>query len=77
MTPEEFRRLDLESKRVLLFEANKIAEREDDNTKYELFSVNNLFIETKTSRQFTFKRTLATYTLNELPSVYAANLQHS
>ena len=74
MTLDEFNRLDPQSKKVLLFEANKIAERDDERCRYELFAVSDFFIETTTSRLYTFKRTIATYTVNDVPLQYAENV---
>lgn len=75
MTLDEFNSLDDQSKRFLIFDATKIAERDDDFTKFELFNISNFYIETRTSHQYIFKRTMATYTLNDLPLVYAADVQ--
>lgn len=64
MTAEEFNRLDEQSKRVIIFEADKIAENSDYLTKSELFTIDDFFIEVKTSPQNNFKRTITTYTSN-------------
>ena len=75
MTIEEFNNLDEETKRVIIFEANKICEEQNDYTKYELFYIPDVFIETKTSMRYNFKRTISTYTLYTLPLVYVANVR--
>ena len=74
---EEFNKLDDQSKRILIFEAIKIAERNDDFTKFELINIYNFFVETRTSPEYLFKRTMATYTLKDLPPVYSSDLQSS
>ncbi|HEX8356280.1 MAG TPA: hypothetical protein VF610_02665 [Segetibacter sp.] len=77
MTLQEFNRLDAQSKKVVLFEANKVAERQDGDCRYELFSFSNFFIEIKTSRHYTFKRTITTYRSEEVPANYRLNQKRS
>ena len=74
MLIEQFERLSEHEKKVQLFEAKKITERSDSFSRYELFYLDNFFIESKTSQQKTFKRTLTCYTLSELPLIYAGHL---
>lgn len=74
MTLEEFNMIDDESKKVLIFEASKIAERRDDCSKFELFNINNFFVEARTSPQYSFKRTMATYASEDLPLAYAGEM---
>ncbi len=69
MTIEEFNNLDEESKQVIIFEADKISERKDDFTKYELFTIHDFFIEIKTSVSYDSKRVTTLYTLNNLPAI--------
>ncbi len=74
MNVEEFNNLTMPEKQIRLFEAQKIAERLDEFSKYELFYFDNLFIETRTSLLYLYKRTMTGYTLRDLPLVYAGNL---
>jgi hypothetical protein len=71
---EEFNNLDEERKRLIIFDADKVSEKLIDSTKYELFAIQDFFIETKTSISYDFKRTISTYTINTLPVMYASNI---
>ena len=75
MNSEEFNNLDEETQRVILFEADKISEKHNEYTKFELFYIRDIFIETRTSMRNHFRRTITTYTLNTLPLIYGANVQ--
>lgn len=75
MIIEHFKELSEQEQKVQLFEARKITERLDEYSKYELFYIDDFFIETKTSQLQMFKRTLTCYTLKDLPLIYAGNLQ--
>jgi hypothetical protein len=71
MTVEQFNGLDEEQKKAVIFDAKKISERFDKKTiKYELFQIDNFFIETKTSLQHKFKRVIATFSGKEVPLLY-------
>ena len=72
MRMEEFNNLDEENKRLIIFDADKVSEKLVDSTKYELFAIHDFFIETKTSISYDFKRTISTYTINNLPVRYAS-----
>ncbi|MCW3079854.1 hypothetical protein [Segetibacter sp.] len=72
MTVEQFNNLDEEQKKAAIFDAKKVSERFDRKViKYELFQIDNFFVETKTSLQHKFKRVIATFTSKEVPIVYA------
>jgi hypothetical protein len=73
MTPEEFNKLDEDSKNVLIFEAKKVAEREEGSTRFQLFKIDNFFIEAKISLQEFKRRCLTTYNSNDLPLNYHLN----
>jgi hypothetical protein len=75
MTIEQFNSLREEEKNIFLFEATKMAERSDSFTKFELFRIDDFFVETKTSLLRLYRRTITTYTLRDLPLVYSGNLQ--
>ena len=70
MTAEEFNNLSEEEKKIAIFEARKITERFDQRMKYELFQIDNFFVETKTSLQRQFKRVIATFSRKEVPLLY-------
>ncbi len=74
MTVEHFNSLSEEQKKIAIFDAEKVTERSDDLAKYELFKIDNFFVETKTSIQYKFKRVIETFTLREVPAVYASPL---
>ena len=74
MRMEEFNNLNEESKRLIIFDADKVSEKLIDSTKYELFAIHDFFIETKTSISYDFKRTISTYTINNLPVRYASEI---
>ena len=74
MTIENFNKLNEKEKVVLIFEASKITEKLDDTIKYQLFKIDNFYIETKTSVLGKFKRTITTYTLKDLPAEYAGQI---
>ncbi len=58
MTAPEFEMLDENQKKIVLFEANKIAEKIEATYKTELFQVDDFFIESKISLNPTLKRIL-------------------
>jgi hypothetical protein len=72
MTEKEFNTLDEARKKVLLFESKKITERKIRFTKFELFNIDNFFIETRTSLLHKFKRKMKTYNPGTLPLTYAS-----
>lgn len=73
MTAEEFNNLNEDQKNVAIFDAKKISERFDQMIKYELFEIDNFFIETKTSLQQKFKRVISTFPSGHVPAIYAIN----
>jgi len=62
MTLEEFNRLDEESKKIFLFEADKIAEKDEGPTKIQLFRIDDFFIETRRNIESPSKRYISAYT---------------
>ena len=74
MTSEDFNLLDDHQKIELIFDANKITEKRDDEVKYQLFQIDNFFVEAKTSLQGLFKRIITTYSLKQLPVEYASEV---
>lgn len=74
MTIKTFNSLHEHQKVQLIFDADKISEKVDDEANYQLFKIDDFFIEAKTSLEGKFKRTFTFYTLNELPAEYASEL---
>lgn len=74
MTIKEFNALGYEQKVKLIFDANKIAEKADNEANFQLFEIDNFFIETKISLEGKFKRSFTTYSLKELPVGYAGEV---
>lgn len=74
MTIENFNTLNDHQKVELIFDANKITEKVDNEANYQLFQINNFFVEAKTSLEGKFKRSFTTYTLKELPVEYAGEV---
>ena len=74
MTIEMFNSLDEQQKMQLIFDANKIAEKVDNEANYQLFQIGNFFVETRRSLEGKFKKTLTTYSLKELPVDYAGEV---
>ncbi len=74
MNIENFNNLKEHQKVELIFDANKITEKVDNEANYQLFQINNFYIEAKTSLEGKFKRSFTTYTLKELPVEYAGEI---
>jgi hypothetical protein len=74
MTIEEFKSLEEQQKVQLIFDANKITERIDSEANYQLFQIDNFYVETKTSLEGKFKRSFKTYSLKELPADYVGEV---
>ncbi len=74
MTIESFNLLDEHQKTQLVFDADKISEKADAEANYQLFRIDNFFVETKTSLEGKFKRSFRFYTLKELPAEYASEI---
>ncbi len=68
MTIDIFNFLDEQKKVELIFDADKITEKVDNGANYNLFQIDNFFVEVKTSLEGKFKRSFTTYSLNELPA---------
>lgn len=75
MTIEEFNSLDEGSKLVILFEAENVSEKKDEFTKYQLFMVYDFFTETSISINNAWKRTIATYSFENVPVNYVGDVQ--
>jgi hypothetical protein len=74
MTIEDFKTLNEHQKVQIIFDANKITEKIDNEANFQLFQIGNFFVETKTSLEGKFKRCIKTYTLKELPLDYAGEV---
>lgn len=74
MTLDQFKALEDHEKVQIIFDANKITEKIDNEANYQLFQIGNFYVETKTSLEGKFKRTIKTYTLKDLPVDYAGEV---
>jgi len=74
MTIDDFKALEEQQKVQAIFDANKVTEKVDDQANYQLFQIDNFYVETKTSLEGKFKRSFKTYSLRELPVDYASEV---
>lgn len=74
MTIETFNALSYQQKAELIFDANKITEKADNEANYQLFQVENFFVEAKTSLEGKFKRSFKSFILKELPVSYISEV---
>jgi hypothetical protein len=74
MTIETFNKLSEQEKVELIFDANKITEKVDNEANYQLFQIDNFFVEAKRSLDGKFKRSFIAYSLKELPVEYAGEV---
>ncbi len=74
MNVNDFKLLEDHQKVQLIFDANKITEKIDNEANYQLFQIGNFYVETKTSLEGKFKRSIKTYTLKDLPVDYAGEV---
>lgn len=74
MTIETFNSLNEQQKVELIFDANKITEKVDREANYQLFQIDNFFVEAKTSLEGKFKRSFTTYSLKALPAEYVGEV---
>jgi hypothetical protein len=70
MTAEQFETLSEEHKNIQIFEAKKLTERFQQRDKYELFQIDDFFVEIKTSLQHRFRRVILTYTRKDILGEY-------
>lgn len=75
MTVEEFNILSDKVKKDLLIDAKKITEREDDIATYELFQIDNFFVEVSRSVTYKFRKILNTYSMKDIPAIYIPYLK--
>lgn len=74
MTIENFNNLSQQQKIQLVFDADKITEKVDNEANYQLFRIENFFVETKISLEGKFKRSFTTYTVRDLPPEYVSEI---
>ena len=74
MTIDDFKVLEDHQKVQLIFDATKITEKIDNDSNYQLFQIDNFYVETKTSLEGRFKRSIKTFTLKDLPVDYAGEV---
>jgi hypothetical protein len=56
MTVEEYRSLPEEGQKRLLIDANKVAEHEDEIATYELFRIDDFYVEVSRSVTYRFRK---------------------
>jgi hypothetical protein len=61
MTLEEYNSLDDQTKKVFLFEADKVAERNEGLTKIQLYKIDDFFIETRRNIEDPSRRLISTF----------------
>ncbi|GEO11879.1 hypothetical protein [Segetibacter aerophilus] len=74
MTIDQYNNLTDRQKKELLIDAVKIDEHEDDIATYELFKIDDFYIEVSRSVTYKFRRILSTYSLEEIPPKYAGKV---
>ena len=70
MNIEEYNQLTDKQKKHLLVDAEKVAEYVDDVASYELFKLDNFFVEVGKSVTFKFRRILNVCLLKDVSSNY-------
>lgn len=74
MSIDSFNRMDEHQKVQLIFEADKVTEKVDGESNYQLFKVSNFFVEVRSSLEGKFKRSFTAYSLRNLPVSYAGEV---
>lgn len=74
MTIDDFNMLCDKEKVQMIFDANKITEKVDNETNYQLFQIDNFFVESRVSLTAKCKRCIKTYSLKDLPVDYAGEI---
>jgi hypothetical protein len=71
MTIKEFAEMDDQRKRIAIFESTKIAERYEGASKFELFQIDDFFVEVEVNILFRIRRSIRAFRFSELPGIYA------
>lgn len=74
MTIETFNNLNYQQQVEMIFDSNKVTEKVDNEANYQLFQIDNFFVEAKSSLNGKFKRSFTTYSLKELPVDYVGEV---
>ena len=74
MTIEQYNNLPDREKKHLLIDAKKVTEYEDEIATYELFRLDDFYIEVSRSVTYKFRKILNTYEFKDIPLVYSANV---
>jgi hypothetical protein len=67
MSIKDFEALSDEERKIAIFEAEKISERQDADLKYEIFRIDGFYIEIRTCLSHAVKRMIKTNEFNKLP----------
>ncbi|MDQ6815335.1 MAG: hypothetical protein M3040_16490 [Bacteroidota bacterium] len=70
MTIEQYNNLTDNQKKNLLIDALKIDEHEDEIATYELFRIDDFFVEVSRSVTYKFRKILNTYSIRDVPRSY-------
>ncbi|MEJ7678435.1 MAG: hypothetical protein WKG06_11360 [Segetibacter sp.] len=70
MTPEKFNSLQSSDKEDLLLLAVEVCQKSDELFNYELFKLNDFFIEVRMNYQHRLHKIVTAYNLEELPVMY-------
>ncbi|GEO09497.1 hypothetical protein [Segetibacter aerophilus] len=74
MNLEQYNNLPDRQKKELLIDAFKIDEHEDEISTYELFRIEDFYVEVSKSVIFKFRKILNTYALKDIPLNYAGKV---
>jgi hypothetical protein len=74
MNVDDFRLLEDCQKVQMIFDAKKITEKIDQDSNYQLFQIENFYVETKICLEGKCKRSIKAYSLKELPVEYAGEV---
>lgn len=74
MNVDDFKKLEDCQKVQMIFDAKKITEKIDGESNYQLFQIENFFVEAKTNLEGKCKRTIKTFALKDLPVDYAGEV---
>ncbi|MCW3114685.1 MAG: hypothetical protein JWR18_3081 [Segetibacter sp.] len=72
MTIQDFNSLPESRKKEIIVDAEKLGEyRDKDLARYELFQVDDFFVEVKVSFLFRYRKIANSYSISEIPRVYS------
>lgn len=73
MSIQDFNSLPESRKKEIIVDAEKLGEyRDKDLARYELFQVDNFYVEVKVSFLFRYRKIANTYSLSQIPHIYSS-----